>query len=286
MYDINLKNVKKSKNFFRIFLIGGLLFVLILGGIVVSTILKSFSMDSEVMSVSVDIDSYVDDDGEMMYSPIYTYVVNDERYTCKANSYSSSKPSDKNAMVKYNSKDPSSCMTSTDNKTVLFFALFLFIPVIFIIVGIKGIGRVNKRVATINELNIKGKLVKGLPYTLERTNIEVNGTPLMKIAINYTLSTGETVKLYGEPIHDGKTSDADGAVDLLIDEANPSNYFIDFEINRLSGNTSSDYYRDASGNTYKSTLVNNQPVVDQNGQYVPQPIEFDQSVNTYKGPNS
>ena len=33
-----------------------------------------------------------------------------------------------------------------------------------------------------------------------------------------------------------------GLVDLVIDENNPTNYFIDFDINRLGGNLPSDYY--------------------------------------------
>ena len=37
-------------------------------------------------------------------------------------------------------------------------------------------------------------------------------------------------------------------VDLLIDESNPDNYYIDFEINRLSGNLPQDYYQQASIN--------------------------------------
>ena len=49
--------------------------------------------------------------------------------------------------------------------------------------------------------------------------------------------------LRGDPRHDGKVYDEDGLVDLIIDESNPRNYFIDFEINRLTGNTKSDYFQ-------------------------------------------
>ena len=38
-------------------------------------------------------------------------------------------------------------------------------------------------------------------------------------------------------------------VDLVIDENNPKNYFIDFEINRLSGNLPSDYAQSSNTGT-------------------------------------
>ena len=41
---------------------------------------------------------------------------------------------------------------------------------------------------------------------------------------------GNTVTLFSDPIMDHQTEDADRLVDLLIDDANPKNYYIDFEI--------------------------------------------------------
>ena len=46
-----------------------------------------------------------------------------------------------------------------------------------------------------------------------------------------------------------KYSDQDGMVDLVIDENSPKNYFIDFEINRLSGNLPSDYAQSSNTGT-------------------------------------
>lgn len=55
---------------------------------------------------------------------------------------------------------------------------------------------------------------------------------------NYNLGT--QITLYGDSRNDRKLCDEDGLVDLLIDESSPDNYYIDFEINRLSGNLSQD----------------------------------------------
>lgn len=60
---------------------------------------------------------------------------------------------------------------------------------------------------------------------------------------NFIKINRRTKILFGDPRHDGRTYDADGLVDLIIDESNPNHYFIDFEINRLTGNTKSDYFQ-------------------------------------------
>ena len=69
-----------------------------------------------------------------------------------------------------------------------------------------------------------------------------NNIPIQRIVVDYTLSNGENVTLYGDARYDNKLCDDDGMVDLLIDENNQDNYYIDFEINRLSGNLPQDYY--------------------------------------------
>ena len=91
-------------------------------------------------------------------------------------------------------------------------------------------------------LNQYGKLVKGIPYKLETTGMSVNDYPVLKPVVNYQLPNGQFVRLEGDPRHDFKESDSDGLVDMVIDEVNPEWYFIDFEINRYSGNRKSDYY--------------------------------------------
>ena len=68
---------------------------------------------------------------------------------------------------------------------------------------------------------------------------------------------------------------------MVIDEADPDNYFIDFEINRLSGNQPSDYYNDPNGQAtpyseqnipnqnMPDSYVNGAPVMNSNPQPVP-----------------
>ena len=242
MYDINLKNVKKGRNIFYIFLAFGVLFLIIIGGVLLSSVNKSKKMDSTVEAYYIEIIEHYDSDGTM-YSPKYHYEVDGKKLICDSSSSSSSYPNKEKNKVYYDSKNPEYCITEYDKSGNFILLIFLLLPLVFIAVGVINIKKVNKRVSLIIELNQKGRLVKNLPYRLENSNFSVNGVPVQKPVVEYTLPSGVTVNLYGDPRHDGKYFDADGFVDLLIDESNPENYFIDFEINRLTGNLPSDYYQ-------------------------------------------
>ena len=118
----------------------------------------------------------------------------------------------------------------------------MLIPLVFIIISSVNIHKISNRVKLIKELNTNGKLIKNLPYRLENTGMSVNGVQIQRPVVDYTLPSGSMITLYGDPRHDRKIADADGLVDLVIDENNPSNYFIDFDINRLTGNLPTDFY--------------------------------------------
>ena len=245
MYDINLKNVKKSINFYSLFFIVGLIFLIIFGGVILSDIKKEKSMDSEVMSDRVEIDERRSSDGTM-YSPVYYYKVNGEEYKCTIGSSTSNRPSTENKIIKFKSDDPSYCIPEGGSIGLLFIIIGLGIPIIFISVAVLNTIKVIKRIKTIKQLNETGKLVKNLPYHMEATGASINGRQIMKPVVNYTLPNGTLLLLDGDPRHDRKHADADGMIDLVIDLNNPDNYFLDFEINRLTGNLPEDYYIDPS----------------------------------------
>jgi hypothetical protein len=242
MYDINLKNVKKEKNIYRIFLYIGIIILLIIDSIVLASKLKLRTLDSYAITRNIEIVSHIDDDGDEMYTPVYHYNVNDESYECKSGVSSSNRPTIKKGKVYYDSKNPSRCMTDYSIKANKILIILNIIPLTSIGIGLFFINKVNNKIKRIKKLNETGKLVKGLPYHMENSNITVNGSSILKIAIEYQLPSGETKTLYGEPRFDRKHSDSDNLVDLLIDENDPDNYFIDFEINRSSGNRPEDYY--------------------------------------------
>ena len=200
-----------------------------------------------------------------MYSSIYHYKVDGKEYTCSSNFSSSVRTCESNSLVYYDSNDPSRCMTKYSKSSNALLSVFLILPLIFIAVGVINIKKVNKRVQIIKNLNTKSKLVKNLTYRLENSNISVNGVAIQLPVVDYTLLSGVTVTLRGDPRHDKKECDADGIIDLVIDESNPENYFIDFEINRLTGNFQSDYYKENVNNvinTNQSTIQNNDAIVN------------------------
>ena len=250
MYDIDTKNVKKGNKFCFIFLGAGLLFLLVFGGILVFKTLKLNGLDSSVMSNKVEIETSTDDDASTLYSPTYYYRVNGEKYVCQSGESSSINPGTDNKIVYYDSKNPSDCMTEYSKDSNKIFAIFLIVPLALILISIINMIKIRKRIKLINELNKKGKLVKNLQYHLENTGMSVNNVQIQRPVVEYRLPSGSIVTLYGDPRHDGKLYDADGMIDLVIDENNPSNYFIDFEINRLTGNLPTDYY-----NSDKSSSV-------------------------------
>ena len=244
MYDINLKNVKKGYGFYSTFLIAGILFFIILGGILGWSIYYKSTLDASILSESVNVRTYTDDEGTTMYYTTYHYKVNGKEYTCKSKSSSSIYPKAINKEVYYNSKKPENCMTQSDVGSNKLIMIIMIIPIISFLVGFININKIRKRVKLIKELNNRGKLVKNLPYRMESTGMSVNGIEIMKPVVDYVLPSGEMITLYGDPRHDKQYTDADGMVDLIIDENNPENYFIDFEINRLTGNSDKDYYKD------------------------------------------
>lgn len=243
MYDIDTKNVKKGKLFFSIFFFVGLLFLIIMCCFGIPVIVKYKSLDSSIISSRVEVNSYLNSENEFMYSPTYYYKVNETIYSCKSITSSNINPGTDNKTVYYDSKNPSDCITEYSLSILKVMVLFLILPISFIVCSVVGMIKTNRRVKKIMELNQKGKLVKNLPYRLVETGRIVNNVPIMMPVVDYVLPSGQTVMLKGDARHDRKTSDADGMVDLLIDESNPSNYFIDFEINRLSGNLPQDYYQ-------------------------------------------
>lgn len=247
MFEINIKNIKKGTGIFYVFLVLGILFFFGFGMVFVFTTIKSNSFDSEVMSTRVEVESHIDDEGTRMYSPSYYYIVNGVGYVCDSDFSSSINPGTENGLVYYDSSEPSNCITEYSKSQSGNMLIFMIIPIIFILVAVINIKNKNKKfkakLESINKLKQNGKLIKNLPYKLVESGIVVNNVPLLRPVVDYTLPTGATVPLYGDVRYDKKYYDSDGMMDLLIDENDPTNYYMDFEINRIGGNLPEDYYQ-------------------------------------------
>lgn len=119
---------------------------------------------------------------------------------------------------------------------ILFLTPLLFdLPFLFISINLIGIAIFTKKkhkelLNKIDYLRFHGTLIKGLEYKVKNSNVEVNGNNIPILVVTYENKAGKTMSLESEPKYNGILNNEDGTVDLLIDENDYSNYYIDFEI--------------------------------------------------------
>lgn len=257
MYDISFKNTRKGNSIFLIFLFIGIVLMIAFSLVIIFSNNKLKSLDSTVTSSRVEISTYKSEKGGIMYSPTYYYEVEGIEYACPSNTSSSTSPKTDNVNVYYDSKNPEDCMTDYSKSVSKYMFIGVLMGAVLTVIGAVNMIKGEKKIKKIKELNKYGKLVKNLPYRLEPSGITVNNVPVQRPVVDYTLASGVKVTLYGDPRMDRKVADEDGMVDLIIDENDPSNYFIDFEINRLTGNLSSDYYKPTTSEQNNQVNQNN-----------------------------
>ncbi len=253
MFEIDYKSIKKGAKAFNFVLVIGILFIAIAAVIFWITINKKSSLNREVKADYIEVDTYLDDDGDTMYKPTYYYTVGDKQYSCKS-STSSTKAPKSSGVVYYEKGNPSNCLTDYDDGSILFIVIFGIVGVILIIPSIITKVKTKKTIKKIKYLETNGKLIKGIPYRTEATGNVINGVPIQRIVLNYTLPNGMTKEFKSEAKFDYTRDNKDDLADLLIDENDPDNYYIDYDI-AYSGNAKVEIY----DNPNKEN-VNNQEV--------------------------
>lgn len=252
VYDIDLRKTKGRSSIGVTFTLGGLIFLVIMGSAMHSLYNEKDSLDSEVKAYDVIWNEYENDEGQTMYSPNYYYQVNGESYICKSSGSSSSKRG--NGIVYYNSSNPSECMPDYESSTSYFFLIFLAFPLISIIIGVLQIKTMILKTKIAKNLAYNGVLVKGIPYQLVKSGIEVNDVPLMCISTVYSFPDGKTREIRSEPLKTRFLTDDDRLCDLLYDPNNYDNYFVDFEIKTTGvGSPNIIYYNQSNSNSSSNT---------------------------------
>lgn len=284
VYDIKVSRARSGLGFGLIFFAAGLLFFVIFGAVGIGNINKKNSFDGEAKAIDIVWSSHYDSDNGTMYTPTYTYEVDGQQYFCRSNSSSSSQSGAK-GIVYYNVNNPSQCMTDFDSNTTTIFLIFLFLPIIFMLVG----GNQMKKALTNGKkakiLAQSGILVKGAPYEIIDTGMSVNNRKIKAFSILYTFPDGQTKELKSQGAFDHVLRDRDGLCDFVYDPNNYDNYFVDLEINPTGiGNPNIVYYNQTqaeyinnfnnNNNNYNyNNSTNQNNIYEQNGynpNYYPQ----------------
>ena len=231
MYNIDYKNIKAGYGFFAIFLAMGLLFFFVFGYFSWGGAIKKIGKDGIAECTKVDIET-IDGDESTTYKPTFHYKVDGitYAYTMPYSTNVNVGGMQKNKYIYYDLDNPSKCVSAYETEITGSGIFILLFTSVFPLIGILGISNVYKSVKKTKKLAETGTLIKGLPYRMVNSNTSVNGRALPAILVEYTLPTGETREFLGHPRYDYKLKDGDGLVDLLVDLDNPSNYYIDFDI--------------------------------------------------------
>lgn len=264
LYDVNIKKARGGIGVGIIFFLAGLFFFVILVGIALSGVIRKNSLDGEIKATNISWESHYDSDNGTMYRPIYSYEVDGEFYTCRSNTSSSSRSGAKGT-VYYDTNNPENCMTDFDNGSNVIVICFLFLPIIFMIVGGSQIKTAIKNGNKAKRLAQCGILVKGAPYEIINTNVSVNNRRIKAFSITYTFPDGKTRLLKSQGIYDHILRDGDGLCDFLYDPENYDNYFIDLEINPTGMGSPNIIYYDQGG--VKPNSTNGDVVLNDLGNY-------------------
>ena len=210
-------------------------------------------IDLEIMSSRMEIIT----NSNGLYSKKLYYIVNNTEYVCMPNIYFSERPNDNNEIVRYYSKKENICETeyrkNYDFKfDFIFFYEYFIVFVVFIITIIYIINKI-KEIKKVKKLSMNAILIKNVPYKKKVSSVYTNSPILFilnylfpnKIVTNSIIINGQRYELIKNfDILRTYTTTKEGFIDVLIDESNPRNYYIDFDINRISGNLESDYYKE------------------------------------------
>lgn len=231
MYKIDYKNVRKAALVFYLFAGIGVLFLILMATLIINQVKTKNMMDSSVIANEIEIYQTTNSDGDYLYGARYHYTVDNVDYVCNSSYTSSSSTGFKSSdVVLYQADNPSNSMAEASSNISTVLLLFAIIPLVITGVGIMGVINNTKKVKKLKWLANNGTLFRNLDYTLVNSNLTVNGVTKKAFRIDTTLPNGRIVDLVSGPIFSNNLSDADGYVDLLIDENDYSNFYIDLNI--------------------------------------------------------
>ena len=225
MYSID-NILKTNKLMYKIIFIFSLAFILFFSIIGLKDIINVSSTYNR--KVKSNISEYIPTDNNM-YKKIYYFDADNRQFSCLDSVVINNKNNkiDKKTIY-YNFEDPNVCTTNIIKKTNLIVYIFIILLCIPLLIGLIGMIKINKKINKIKMLSKCGKLVKNLQYEVVEIK-KKNGNILYKAKTKYKVKN-QVLILYSESIYDKKLFKEYPTIDLLINENDVNDYYLDFNI--------------------------------------------------------
>lgn len=225
MYSVD-NILKTNKLMYKIVFIVSLVFILLFSIIGLKDIISVSSTYNR--KVKSNISEFIPTDNNM-YKKVYYFDTDNKQFSCLDSVviHNKSDNADKKTIY-YNFEDPNVCTTSIIKKTNFIVYIFIILLCIPLLIGLIGMIKINKKINKIKKLSKCGKLVKNLQYELIEMK-KKNGNILYKAKTVYKFKKQELI-LYSESVYEKSLFDKYSTIDLLINENDVSDYFLDFNI--------------------------------------------------------
>lgn len=225
MYSID-NILKTNKLMYKIIFIFSLAFILFFSIIGLKDIINVSSTYNR--KVKSNISEYIPTDNNM-YKKVYYFDADNRQFSCLDSVVINNKNNqiDKKTIY-YNFEDPNVCTTNIIKKTNLIVYIFIISLCIPLLIGLIGMIKINKKLNKIKMLSKCGKLVKNLQYEVVEMK-KKNGNILYKAKTKYKFKN-QVLILYSESIYDKKLFKEYPTIDLLINENDVNDYYLDFNI--------------------------------------------------------
>lgn len=225
MYSID-NILKTNKLMYKIIFIFSLAFILFFSIIGLKDIINVSSTYNR--KVKSNISEYIPTDNNM-YKKVYYFDADNRQFSCLDSVVINKKNNqiDKKTIY-YNFEDPNVCTTNIIKKTNLIAYMFIISLCIPLLIGLIGMIKINKKLNKIKMLSKCGKLVKNLQYEVVEIK-KKNGNILYKAKTKYNFKN-QVLILYSESIYDKKLFKEYPTIDLLINENDVNDYYLDFNI--------------------------------------------------------
>ena len=155
--------------------------------------------------------------------------INNKKYYCEVENASKIKPNRKEILVYYDRDNPNNCVNEYEATPSIYSYIIMFFSMFSISLGLFAIVLSLKDIRKLNNLENNGTLIKNVIYKIEE--IEIKKRKFIKvIGVDYKLDNGDIIHL----ISDLPKKDLEliGYIDLLIDEDNLNNFYMNFNLKK------------------------------------------------------